>query len=287
MKTVAGRLFAAILICCSLVIGALFSPALVQTDAAQTLESQATATPTETIPPYTPLPSLTPSSTLRPPPTFEPPTPTRAATSTPTITPTATLYVGFSVPGLNGLETPTPTSTPGCEVREDWQLTYTIQPNDTLTSIAQRYNVSVYDLAEGNCLSDPNIIINGQQLRVPGAAHPTQGIECTPWEVLTPVNGAVTIAGNGPLTFNWRGPQAPLNLIRVFRPDGSMYEILVELRQNETIADIATVFPAAGTYTWYVIPLGRDFRQIDCLQGGPWTFTKAEAPPPTATLAAP
>src|SRR5690349_4524860 len=77
------------------------------------------ATATETIPPSTPLPTLTPSRTLLPPPTFEPPTLTPFPSNTPVPTLTATFDVGFSIEGLNGLETPTPTGTPGCEPRKD------------------------------------------------------------------------------------------------------------------------------------------------------------------------
>ncbi len=93
-------------------------------------------TATETIPPYTPLPSLTPSQTLRPPPTFEPPTATRPATLTPTVTLTSTVDLSVSIPGLRGAETPTPTSTAGCELRKDWKLRYTVVAFDALAKIA-------------------------------------------------------------------------------------------------------------------------------------------------------
>jgi hypothetical protein len=45
--------------------------------------------------------------------------------------------------------------------------------------------------------------------------------------------------------------------------------------------------PDAGTYTWYVYPLDSNFQQINCHEGGPWKFTKAQMPTPTPTSAAP
>jgi LysM repeat protein len=241
-----------------------------------------TATPTETIPPYTPLATLTPSQTLRPPPTFEPPTATLPATLTPTITLTSTLDLGVSIPGLHGAETPTPTTTPGCEPRKDWKLRYTVVRGDALAKIADLYSTSVDALLEGNCLTDPNLIVIDQVLRVPGDAPPVQVYECDAWEVLTPLNGTLAIPGEGTLTFNWRGPRAAHNLIRIIRPDTSIVEFVTDLRQNETITLVDNL-AASGTYTWYVYPLDANYVQIPCKEGGPWTFTKALSPTLTPT----
>jgi LysM repeat protein len=244
------------------------------------------ATPAETIPPYTPLPSLTPSQTLLPPPTFQPPTATPTETPIPSQTPTPTTYINVSIPGLNGADTPTPSTTPGCEPRKDWKLTYTVQFDDTLSAIADKYGTWVEDLVQANCIKDKNLITVGQVLRVPGSVQPTSPeVACVPWQVLTPINGAVTVPADGSITFNWIGPAAPINLIRIFRPDGSKYEVVIELRQNETV-NLNDNLAQAGTYTWYVYPLGRDFQQIQCLEGGPWTFTKPESSPPTPTASA-
>jgi LysM repeat protein len=254
---------------------------------AQDSTPSATIPATETIPPYTPLPSLTPSQTLRPPPTFEPSTATSAPSLTPTITPTSTVDLSISIPGLRGAETPTPTSTAGCEPRKDWKLRYTVVRDDALAKIAERYNTTVDELAAGNCLTDINLIRMGQELRVPGDVQPLQPqYECIAWEVLTPINGTLAIVGDGNLTFNWHGPRAPHNLIRIIRPDTSKIEFVTDLRQNETITLIDNL-PAAGTYTWYVYPLDENYVQIPCHEGGPWTFTKAVSPTMTPTLAGP
>lgn len=253
-------------------------------NAPQAQTSSETPAPTETIPPYTPLATLTPSRTLRPPPTFEPPTATIEATSTPTITPTSTIEISVSIPGLHGAETPTPSTTPGCKPREDWKLTYEVQPDDALEKIANRYNTYVSELVAGNCLTDANVITIGQVLHVPGDVQPAVQIYDCSWELLTPVNGTLAIEGSGTITFNWRGPNAPRNLIRIVPPEGSgqkIYEIVLELRQNETL-DLLNI-PAAGTYTWYVYPLDANFVQIPCHEGGPWTFTKQLSPTLTPT----
>ncbi len=244
----------------------------------------ATASATETIPPYTPLPTLTPSRTLLPPPTFEPPTLTPIPTQVPTETPPPTINIDVQIPGLNGLDTPTPTATYVCAPRKDWTGTYTVQPNDYLFQIAQHYGLTVGDIAAANCLHNINILSVGQTLKVPGSGD-ASGIECVPWEVLTPLDNTLAVPGSGQLTFNWRGPRAPRNLIRVYKPDGGTYERVIELRQNETI-DLSDI-PEAGTYHWYVYPLDSNFVQISCHEGGPWTFTKEQAPTPTPTSAQP
>jgi LysM repeat protein len=232
----------------------------------------------------TPQPS--PTATLLPPPTFEPPTATPTPSAVPSATLAPTTNVSVSIPGLRGAETPTPSSTPGCEPRTDWKLTYTVQFDDALSTIADRYGTWVDDLAEANCITDKNLIVVGQVLRVPGDVQPQQPeVECVPWEVLTPFNGSVTVPADGSITFNWRGPMAPINLIRIYRPDGSIYERVIELRQNETI-NLNDFLAPGGTYTWYVYPLGHDFRQVQFLEGGPWTFYKPLSSTPTPVPAA-
>lgn len=289
MGKTAGKLTLALaLVITSMFVGAMFSyratPDGDDTSRAYQVDTPtAVATATETIPPYTPLPSLTPSKTLLPPPTFEPPTLTPQPTTVPSVTPTTTTSVSVSIPGLNGAETPTPSTTPGCTPRKDWKLTYTVQFDDTLSAIAAKYGTWVEDLVEANCITDKNMIVVGQVLKVPGDVQPeTDEVECTAWEVMTPFNGSVTVPADGTITFNWRGPLAPKNLIRIWRPDGTKYEVVIELRQNETI-NLNDYLSLEGTYTWYVYPLGNDFRQISCLEGGPWTFYKPLSSTPTPT----
>ncbi len=244
--------------------------------------ASASPRPTQTIPPNTPLATLTPSRTLRPPPTIEPPTITLAPSSTPSITPTPTIEIDISIPGLRGAESPTPTSTAGCEPRKDWKLTYTVQRNDALINIAQLYNTTVDELMKGNCLRDKNVLVIGQVLKVPGKTQPvTPEVVCIPFELQTPFDGSLNNPTSGNLTFNWRGPRAIRNLIRIFRPDGSKFEVVVELRQSEVV-NVAQDLPAGGWYTWYVYPLDKNFVQV-CPEGGPWHFSKELSPTLTPT----
>ncbi len=168
--------------------------------------------------------------------------------------------------------------------RKDWKLTYTVQRNDALIRLADLYDTTVDELMKANCLKDKNMIVIGQVLKVPGTTQPVQPeVVCVPFELMTPLNGSLSVESTGSLTFNWRGPRAPRNLIRVFRPDGSKFEDVIELRQNDSV-DLYPNLAPAGTYTWYVYPLDRYFVQV-CPEGGPWTFTKPESVP-TSTPAA-
>lgn len=177
-------------------------------------------------------------------------------------------------------------------MREDWRLTYTVKFDDSLARIAQLYGTFISDLAAGNCLTNPDVITIGQVLHVPGDAPPFQtAIECVPWELLIPVNGTITISGDGQLTFNWRGPLAPRNVLRIYRANAQgvpqtaenapLIEIMIEQRQNETI-DLSRI-PEAGTYAWRIFPLTWEYQPTGCEASPTSQFTKAAAPPPTAT----
>lgn len=250
------------------------------------------ASPTETFPPSTPLATRTPRPTLLPPPTFEPPTATSEPSLTPSITPTSTLSLDVPPPeGLQGLTSPTAVESAQaeCQKREDWTLRYTVQAGDALANIADRYSTLVSELVLGNCLEDANTIIAGQVLRVPGDAQPeVPQYVCTDWEALTPFDGAYTIDPDTDLSFNWRGPVAERYLLRVNRPDGTTYEELIDLKQN-IVVFLPEALPAAGNYEWFIFPLGLDFLQIPCKEGGPWYFHKEQSialtwtPTPTHT----
>ncbi len=258
------------------------SPAF-QVTLTSSVETATKAAPTETIPPYTPLATLTPSPTLRPPPTFEPPTATLPPTAAPSITPTSTIDLSVSIPGLHGAETATPTSTEGCTPRKDWKLKYTVQRNDAMIKIADKYGTNVQELAKANCITDVNAIVIGQELRVPGTSQPVEPYVCDAWQVMTPLDGTQAIQGTGSITFNWRGPRAAHNLIRVVRPDGSIFESVVDLRENQEV-DLVNNLAQQGTYTWYVYPLDSNYVQIPCHEGGPWTFMKSISPTITPTV---
>ena len=73
------------------------------------------------------------------------------------------------IPTLVPLPTRGPQATtapPSCTPRTDWPQ-YTVQAGDTLYSIAARSDSTADVLQAANCLSDPNKIFEGQELRLP------------------------------------------------------------------------------------------------------------------------
>ncbi len=239
-------------------------------------------TATETIPPNTPLASITPSATLLPPPTFEPPTLTLPPSLTPSITPTQAIDLSGEVPGLIGLESPTSIVPEGCQPRKDWKLTYTVQRNDALIRIADLYNTSVNELLKGNCLSDKNVIVIGQVLKVPGKTQPVMPqYACVPYDIQSPYNGLLDAPITGNMTFVWHGPLVPYTLLRVRKPDNLIWEDVIPLRQNESV-EIAKNFAMQGTFYWQLFPLDSNFVQV-CPESAVYTFTKLVSPTLTPT----
>lgn len=54
-----------------------------------------------------------------------------------------------------------------CTPRADWNSQYSVGLNDNLSRIAQIFGLSTGDLANGNCILNPNVIYVGQVLQVP------------------------------------------------------------------------------------------------------------------------
>ncbi len=135
-----------------------------------------TAVPVVVITP-TPTPTITPTPTPTPPPTPTPKTHTvRAGDSLSVI---ADFY-GVSVDAILELnEIPNPDTVPigqvlilpaEADVAPGAQLpaTYVVRPNDTLSTIALALGVTVQDLIAANNIPDPDSILVGQELNVPG-----------------------------------------------------------------------------------------------------------------------
>lgn len=61
-----------------------------------------------------------------------------------------------------------------CTPRTDWTQVHVVQRGETLARIAARYGTTWTQLAQGNCITNPNFIYAGQQIRVPtGGNQPT------------------------------------------------------------------------------------------------------------------
>ncbi|MFW6069722.1 MAG: LysM peptidoglycan-binding domain-containing protein [bacterium] len=69
-----------------------------------------------------------------------------------------------------GADPPAPDPTPTASPPPSGESTYTVQPGDTLSSIARRFGTTYQELAALNNLSNPNVIHVGQVLQLPGGS---------------------------------------------------------------------------------------------------------------------
>lgn len=69
-------------------------------------------------------------------------------------------------PGMTEAGAPTPTPEP---------FRYTVEPGDTLSSIARKFNVTTIAIVEANGLLDPNSVVVGQEFLIPGYQPPAAG----------------------------------------------------------------------------------------------------------------
>lgn len=82
--------------------------------------------------------------------------------------------------GSGGVTTPTTTSS-----------TYLVRPGDTLSGIASKHGVSVAAIVSANRISNPNLIIAGRSLTIPGGGAAPQGASGTP----APAPGGKSLPG--------------------------------------------------------------------------------------------
>lgn len=104
----------------------------------------------------TPAPSVTPAPSATPTNTPVTQTPTTAPTVTATLTPTPSPTIRIS-----------PTATICSPIMPSGWVSYAIQTGDTLSDLAARTDISIDQLLTVNCLSDPRLIIVGQQIFLP------------------------------------------------------------------------------------------------------------------------
>lgn len=97
----------------------------------------------------------------------------------------------------------TPTPEPDladCTPRDDWTTIYTIVPGDNLSSIASNAGISLNDLQNANCITNPDRIFVGQELRLPATVildTPAPiGPTNTPSAVLFRADSTNLVAGN-------------------------------------------------------------------------------------------
>jgi LAS superfamily LD-carboxypeptidase LdcB len=107
------------------------------------------------------------------------------------------------------------------------QQTYTVQPGDTLFSIAQQFGTTVEAIAEANGIDDPDFITVGQELIIPGEAGEQFQMPCTE-------------------------PLVPLDHERHLAPD-CVPNDLVEMWGSLTAGEQWLRAPAANAATWMLL----------------------------------
>ncbi len=92
-----------------------------------------------------------------------------AAVASPTLPPATTTPRPTDPPAT---ATPTKRGTPGCNGDADW-VEYAVRTGDTLNKIAQRAGISTTELAQSNCITNPDTVYVGQVIYLPKPILPT------------------------------------------------------------------------------------------------------------------
>jgi LysM repeat protein/ribosomal protein L40E len=154
--------------------------------------------------------------------------------------------------------TPTPPPPPTSTLEPDAATkaacstaSYTVQANDTLSSIALNYNVSMASIREFNNLPTDNVLL-GQTILIPLCARapdpnkptatPTPPPPYPAPNLLLPIDGAAFTLAHDIITLQW----ASLGVLR----DGEAYQIVIE----DVTADQGTRIVDYVTDTSYIIP---------------------------------
>lgn len=108
------------------------------------------------------------------------------------------LVAGFSGSALAAAEPAAHASGQKAIVAGGGTTTYVVQPGDTLSAIARRFNTTVQELVRLNHIPNPNLIHVGQKLTVPTIGPTPTPTPASPWtapdqniELFSPVEGAV------------------------------------------------------------------------------------------------
>ena len=109
-----------------------------------------------------------------------------------------------------GAPTATATTEGDCTPRADWQFTYTVRPNDSVSLISSLAGISIAELIEGNCLPSSGLILVGQKLVVPNNVPTPRPVTPRPQPTATdaPPNNNPPPDNNPPPTTEAPPPQA-------------------------------------------------------------------------------
>lgn len=187
-----------------------------------------------------------------------------------------TLRIGQSIKIPYPTATPPPPPTNTLEPAEATKAacpkaSYTVQANDTLSSIAANYNVSMASIREFNNLPTDNVML-GQTLLIPLCERAPDPNLPTPTptppppypapNLLLPIDGAAFTLAHDIVTLQW----ASLGVLR----DGEFYQVIVEdvtadqgKRIVEYVTDTSFIIPItfrpndtiAHIMRWWVVPV--------------------------------
>ncbi len=79
-----------------------------------------------------------------------------------------------ATPTPEATSTPAPTATP-TPTEAAQQQTYTVESGDTLSGIASRFGTTVEALVEANDIENPDVLMVGEELVVPGGGQAADG----------------------------------------------------------------------------------------------------------------
>ena len=139
---------------------------------------------------------------------------------------------------------PTQPTNGSCPTPANWS-TYTVAEGDTLSSIAQRAGSTIDEIAQGNCLTDVNLIEAGQTLNVPrllsgNITVPTSAVGNTPnctslagvaiggtnTPTVAPAqpvsDGCYGIQANTAITVSWQPPISGLIEVTFYRNNSTL-----------------------------------------------------------------
>ncbi len=115
---------------------------------------------------------------------------------------------------------------------------YTVQPGDTLFNIARRYNTTVSDLVSTNQIANPNLILVGQLLTIPGVGTDTANVGAG--SVMAPTEMTTAVTSTSPASSS--SVAAPI-AIQPAAVSGMTYIV----RAGDTVFGIATRFGTTVT----------------------------------------
>jgi peptidoglycan/xylan/chitin deacetylase (PgdA/CDA1 family) len=134
-------------------------------------------------------------------------------------------------------------------------LTYTVQPGDTLSSIAREFGTTVAALANLNHIEDVDNIAVGAVLRIPAAGTPSATATATPGRTATP---SATPSTSGPSALIRSGERSS-NLVALTFDMGGRLEPAVQIMEFLVANQVrATIFPTGASLENPNSSLGRE-----------------------------